>query len=187
MLRRRLVACILPLMVGTAFGGDVVPPTVGDWAVTRVDPAVSGCPTEAELYRFVELFHVDKPAADAFARQHCIQLGLGTEVMIERDNTAGSKMMCVQPRGDPECHWVPTSAVESKADAYGEKPAERSAESSAVACMKQNGRVLLDKDGNETCRHDLDQWRKASADCLASGGNFIDGGDRNDDWACVKE
>ena len=81
----------------------------------------------------------------------------------------------------------PRARSRGKADAYGETSAEGSAESSAVACMKQNGRVLLDKDGNETCRHDLDQWRKASADCLASGGNFIDGGDRNDDWACVKE
>jgi hypothetical protein len=73
--------------------------------------------------------------------------------------------------------------------AYGDDvvpPAGPPAENSTATCMKQNGRVLLDKDGNETCRHDLDQWRKASDDCLASGGNFVDAGDRNDDWTCIQ-
>lgn len=68
-------------------------------------------------------------------------------------------------------------------------PAAMAAENNATdtaTCMKQNGRVVLDKDGDEICRHDLDQWRKAGDDCLASGGNFIDAGDRNDDWTCVK-
>ena len=154
------------LMVGAvAYGDDVVPPAVGEWAVTRVAPAVSGCPTEAELYRFVELFRIDKPAADAFARQHCIQLGMGTEVMIERDNTAWSKMMCVRPRGDPQCRWVPTSAVESKADAYG----ETSAESGAVKPAGKPERDLTD-----------------ASDCILAGGH-IDV-DRHGGWGpCVKK
>jgi hypothetical protein len=160
----------LPLMVGAvAYGDELVPPAVGEWAVTRVNPAVSGCPTEAELYRFVELFRVDKPAADAFARQHCIQLGLGTEVMIERDNTAWSKMMCVRPRGDPQCRWVPTSAVESKADAYGKTSAEGSAESSAVKPAGKSERDLTD-----------------ASDCILAGGHI--GVDRHGEWGpCVKK
>ena len=90
------------------------------------------------------------------------------EVMIERDNRVVKNDVRPAPRR-PECAWIPTSAVDGKADAYGTGPP---AENSTSTCMKQNGRVLLDKDGNETCRHDLDQWRKASDDCLSLRGQL---------------
>ena len=150
-----------------------MPPAVGEWAVIRVIPAISGCLTQAELRRVAELAGVDKPAADAYASEHCTQLILGAEVMIERDDTVWSGMMCaVRPRGVPDCSWVPTGAVESKADASnGDAADDKPAPPKDCAAIPPKDRTLDCEDGQDAYKRGnfaeaLRLWRP-----LADGGN----------------
>ena len=104
---------------GPELPDDPTPPVVGDWAVLATPgtfffkPAINSCPTKDELHRVAELYQVDKSAGDLYVAQHCTPLPFGTDVMVEQ-NSLWSRMMCVRPRGLPDCVWVSTNSVENR-------------------------------------------------------------------------
>jgi len=207
---KKLIVIAAALLVGgPALASDLAPLAVGDWVITRVTPYTAACPTEGDLSRAAQLYlEGDHAASDAFIDQHCKKFPLGTEVIIERDDSGWSHMICVRPRGETECLWVGTHWVESKAD-YGTNGAPDNSLSYDLArkaradceaaggnfvpgesvddwkCVNSPPLLCIEKDGSDHhCRDNLARWRKEADDCEASGGNFLLSDP--DGWKCVK-
>lgn len=94
---------------------------VGQWAVAVGILSSTACGSLDDLSRFYTLFRSgDMMAATAFSSKHCTHIKVDTEVMVE-DSSLIADALCVRPRGEPDCLWIKSVAIATKADVAKEK------------------------------------------------------------------